>query len=45
MVRRLEDERVGLRFTEACSPQGSEAVMDPRRAESRRERVGPSKGL
>ena len=45
IVSLLEDERVGLRLTEACSPHGSAAVIDPRRAESRRGRVGPSSGL
>lgn len=45
MVKRLAVARPGLRFTLACSPQGSAAAIDPRRTESLREAVGPKWGL
>lgn len=45
MVSRLDEERPGLRLTDACSPHGSAAVTDPRLAERRRGRDGPSSGL
>lgn len=45
IVSLLDDDRVGLWLTKACSPHGSAAVTEPRRAESRLGRDGPSTGL
>ena len=36
MVSVLLDERFGFRFTPACTPNGSGAALEPRRADRRR---------